>query len=365
MKRLLTGAIPFVVVVGACGITPRPRIMTQADTVAERGAAREAEQFAPQAFLHAERLREQAHSAYRGDDLPVAQILSEHAIAAYNHAFVLARLAKAEHRKTRAQQDLEAAKKELDQLDEQQKRVAAEADDLEMRIKVARDAEPLGPNEPTSPQRERARLDAARSLALQARLLCASTRLLEGEKDTVQEQMKALDALDATLAGRPEVAPIDAAVRLRSACLERLTLTRRAAARDSPAAGAADALLAELGDAGGLFVFRDDRGVVVTLRGLFSRGAELTAASESQLERLGRVAKAHPTFPVLVVVHGPSGAQDEARARSVVHALESAGATRVEVHLAGDVQPVVDPNRQGAKERNVRIEVVFVAPTPT
>jgi flagellar motor protein MotB len=337
--------------------------MSQADAVSEGAAAQEAHRLAPQAFLHAERLRREAHAAYRDDDLPVAQILSEHAIAAYSHAFVLARLAKAEQRREQARLELERAQQVLAQLDEQQQRVATEADDLEMRIKVARDAEPLAPNEPTSPKRERARLEAARSLALQARLLCTSTRLLDSKANGLSEDLKALDALDAVLAGQPEATPIDEAVRLRSACLERLTLTRRAATRRAPAAGAADALLAELGDAGGLFVFRDDRGVVVTLRGLFSRDAQLTPTAQAQLAMLGRVAKAHPDFPVLVVSHGDSSAVDDARMTAIVGALKAAGALEVEQHNAGDVQPVVDPARRGARERNTRVEIIFVAPT--
>ena len=363
MSRWVLGTLPLVVLFAACGITPRPRVMTQADAVSDGAAAREAERLAPQAFLHAERLRDKAHEAYRDDDLPAAQILSEHAIAAYSHAFVLARLAKAQQRKERARKELEDAEKSLAQLDDQQQRVAAEADDLEMRIRVARDAEALASNGPTSPERERARLDVARSLALQARLLCTSARLLDDDSKELSEHLEALAGLDKALAGRPDVTPIDEAVRLRSVCLQRLTLTRRDATRQAPAAGVADALLAELGDAGGLFVFRDDRGVVVTMRGLFSRGAQLTPGAEGQLAMLGRVAKAHPDFPILVVVHGGSDEGSSERANALVRALQAAGAGRVEFHLAGDAQPVVDPSKQGARDRNTRVEVVFIAPS--
>ncbi len=363
MRHLVWGLAPFLAVLAACGITPRPRILSQADAVAEGRAAQAAERLAPQAFLHAEQLREKAHAAFADDDLPVAQILSEHAIAAYDHAFVLARLAKAEERRQHAQEDLERAEQALHQLDKQQQLVAAEADDLEMRIRVVRDAEPLPRNAPTSAKREQARWEVARSLALQGRLLCTSARLLDDQSPELQEHHAALDVLDKALAARPEVVPVDDAIRLRSACLERLTITRRGPTQDAPAAGASDALLAELGDAGGLFVFRDDRGIVVTLRSLFAQGAQLTPAAEGQLAMLGRVAKAHPTFPVLVVVHGEPGAAPTARGDAIVEALRRGGAGRVELHLAGDAQPVVEPGRRGARERNSRIEIVFVAPT--
>ena len=43
--------------------------------------------------------------------------------------------------------------------------------------------------------------------------------------------------------------------------------------------------------------------MVVTLRGLVAGGGKLTKLGSERLQALGRVAKAHPEFPVLVVVH--------------------------------------------------------------
>ena len=350
----------------ACGTSPRPRIMREVDAVRAGAAAKEAEQYAPQAFAHALKLQEQAEKAHVDDDMGGAQILSEHALAAFQHAFVLARLAKAQRRLAAAESELEDAQKQLHALDAEQQKVAAEADDLEMRAKVMRDALPLAPNEPASPEREKARRNAARSLAMQGQLLCAAARLLDPNATGVTEHTQSLGALDKTLADRAVAVPIDEAIRLRSACLRSLTLARRPTTREVPAAGLADALLTRLSEAGGLYPFRDDRGVVVVLRDAVSGAGKVTAQGAEHLALLGRTAKAHPAFPVLVVVHSARGGPSrhaKARADAVERALKEAGAPTVEARTAGDSQPVVDRKRKGASERNERIEIIFVAPS--
>ena len=350
----------------ACTTSPRPRIMREVAAVRAGAAAKEAEQFAPQAFAHAEQLREKAEKAHADDDMAGCQILSEHALAAFNHAFVLARLAKAQRRLAMAESELADVQKQLQALDSEQQQVAAEADDLEMRIKVVEDALPMVPNEPSSPEREKARADAARSLAMQAQLLCASTRLLDPSAPGLSEQTQALAKLEKALGERPAAIPIDEAIQLRTACLRSLTLARRPATRQAPAAGQADDLLARLSETGDLNPFRDDRGVVVVLRGIVSGSGRVTQAGAERLAALGRTAKANPTFPVLVVVHSARGGpakDDQLRSRAVEKALREAGAPTVESRVAGDSQPVVDRKRKGASQRNERIEIVFVSPS--
>jgi hypothetical protein len=349
-----------------CATNPRPRIMSQVDAVRSGPAGQEAKRLAPQGYAHAEALRQQAEQAHRNDDLAGAQILSEHALAAYHHAFALARLARAQRRLAEAQARLAKAQTQLVALGERQQRVAAEADNLELRIKVFRDALPLVPNEPTTPERERARLHAARSLAQQGQLLCAATRLLSPAAEDLAEHLDRLQALERKLDDRPSTVPIDEAIGLRSSCLRLLTLARRPATRKAPAAGQSDALLSALSREGDLFPFRDDRGVVVTLRAVVTGQGTLTKAGAQRLALLGRVAKAHPGFPVLVVVHSARGVattRDEAAAKAVCQALTEAGARKVEAKTVGDAQPVVDPAAEGAAARNARVEVVFVSPS--
>jgi flagellar motor protein MotB len=111
--------------------------------------------------------------------------------------------------------------------------------------------------------------------------------------------------------------------------------------------------------------------VTVTLRNLF-KGEALTPAASSRLAELGRIAAAHPTFPVVVVLHqdkepakkGKDQRDERAqmsRAELVVKALKAERAPRVELVLAGAALPVVNP--EGAdRARNARVEVVFVTP---
>jgi hypothetical protein len=102
--------------------------------------------------------------------------------------------------------------------------------------------------------------------------------------------------------------------------------------------------------------------VVVTLRTI-REGGKLGAKASEKLGELGRVAKAHPDFPLLVVTHDARpGSKDDGLGAQVVEALKAAGASRVEAQRAGSTTPVVPPNRAGAAARNERIEVVFVSP---
>ncbi len=82
-----------------------------------------------------------------------------------------------------------------------------------------------------------------------------------------------------------------------------MPVVRRAATPGlARAPGLRDAALAEISATGKLDPARDDRGVAVTLRGVFG-GAALTPAGEARLAELGKIAAAHPSFPVALVLH--------------------------------------------------------------
>jgi outer membrane protein OmpA-like peptidoglycan-associated protein len=196
---------------------------------------------------------------------------------------------------------------------------------------------------------------------MDARLLCIAAQMLSPAATAPADAFKALDALDAELDKSPARPPIDSAVRLRAGCLAALTEARRPNTEAAPEAGAADALLDELAKAS-LEPARDDRGVAVAFRDLFD-GAALKGPAKERLAALGQVAKAHPTFPVLVVLHGArgrAGATDTERANAIAQALRAGGASRVEAKAVGDALPVAPPPQP--KARNERAEIVFVAP---
>jgi hypothetical protein len=358
-----------------------------------RGAlAADARVHAPSALAHAEKLRREAEAAFEDDDVAGSQILADHALAAYAHAHALSRVARADMAARAAEADLTKSRTELASLEADQARESAELDALELRIKVVRDAQAIVPSGPADPAREKARLAAARALTLQARLLCGAARLLLAEpRDVVDPKAKpaptappgpgvatpaelgkdleaataAVTKLEAELATSPAAAPIDSATRARAGCLSALTAVRRAGTSVTRAPGAGDALLAQLSATRQLSPGRDDRGVVVTLRNAF-RGDALAPTFEQTLGELGRIAAAHPRFPLVVVVHDAEAAARarpgaQARADAAARALKASGATRVETVLAGGAAPVVDPG--GAdRARNARLEVVFVTP---
>ncbi len=359
------------VVLAACAGAPRPRVLGEADAAAESPAARESSELAPQAHASAEKVRRAAEAAQARGDFAGAQILGEHSLAAYEHAFVLSRYVKAEARVSEAEAELANAKARLSELEEEQQRLAAEADGLELRIKVTLDREPLEKMPPASPERLLARYDAARALASEARLLCLATELLAPQQASLEKAREGLAKVEIELgqnSRKEDLFPRASAAR--TACLTELTLARRPATAKAPETGVTDRLLVELTETQKLFAFRDDRGVVVSLRGAVDGQGVPTKEGEALLELLGRTAKAHPDFPLLVVVHtasvkgvkekGPSDAA-LAQAKGVTSALETAGAKAVRSEIAGSAQPVADPRLPGAAERNARIEVIFVS----
>jgi hypothetical protein len=360
------------VVVACAASTPTPRVLDEAEAVAESPAAKESSELAPQAHANAENLRKAADAAKAQGDFSGAQILGEHSLAAYEHAFVLSRYVKAEQRMVQAEAARSKVKQQLTELEEQQQRLSAEADGLELRIKVTLDKEPLEKMPQASPERQLARQQAARALASEARLLCLATELLAPQQATLEKARESLAKLELELSqGSKKDDLFPRATTARSACLTELTLARRPGTAKAPDAGLTDRLLVELTETQKLFAFRDDRGVVVSLRGVVDGQGTPTSEGAALLALLGRTAKAHPDFPLLVVVHtaGSGTSKDKSQdknaaviASGVVSSLQKAGAAVVRSDIAGSAQPVADARLPGAAERNARVEVVFVSP---
>jgi outer membrane protein OmpA-like peptidoglycan-associated protein len=374
----------------ACGAPARPPAMARMSEVHAAPATTEAEAWAPQAHAHAVELEAQAESALRGGDTEAAALIAERAIAAHQHAWALMRLARAERRRLEAEKELAEQRRVLSELRAQHQRLTAEAAALELRVQVARSALPVPPHETSPGERREARRRAAAALSAQARLLCVGARLL-GEDPRVAPVLARLDELDQKLTAGAEAKSIETATELRSACLDIISEIRhqnsKPAARSSraapatalasseaPAASAAvrasaaplpaDALLEEL-SAAGAAPSRDDRGVSVSLRNLFGPDGKLTERARPELERLVRVAEAHPEFPVLLVGHSSSerGTSEVGRQLELLRtALADSGVAKLAVASVGDRQPLLPPRLPSARARNQRIELVFVAP---
>lgn len=380
MKRLV--AVAFVLSLAACAPMPRPPVFAEVDAVRENPANAAPRTLAPTAYAHADKLHAEARAAFDAGDIAGSQILAERALAAYAHALVYARIARAEAEAKEAGTALAASQSEVSALDAEQARVAAEVATLEARIRVSRDAQPIIPSGNTNPAREAARLAAARSLALEAKMLCTGARLLlpsipEGSSLPVGAPdrtalVSQLDEADLVVAKTSEslaaggLAPIDLATRARAGCLSVLTSMRRAMTPAAKAPGKGDVLLGEISATRLFSPFRDERGVVVTLRDVFG-GDKLSSGAAQRIETLGRIAKANPGFPLAAVVHvdkEPSVKDDaasKARADALQAAFRSAGIASINVMQAGAAAPVVDP-AGSERKRNARVEIVFITP---
>jgi hypothetical protein len=283
---------------------------------------------------------------------------------------------RAERVAVEVRQEAETADHALAKIEVEQQRVTADIAALESRIQVAEVTEPVAASEPATPERERARQEATRTVALQARLTCAAAALLarsatispEAAADLGEAQQQL--AAFASLAAQAAAAPIDGAMRVRARCLAALTAVRRALPAPAATTGeAADALLEALSEAGHGAPRRDERGVVLTLRGLFV-GDALSAAGKKTLAEIASVAQRFARFPVMVLVHHEvepaerDRTRSEARGAAVVAALEQVlgpGAIGA-AHQLGAAEPLVDP-RSSYRQRNERVEIVLVAPT--
>lgn len=344
---------------------------------------RDVQSLAPQVFAAADAELRLAKEAQARNDSTGAELHAERSLAMYNQAIALARLARAAQDEATANAALTTATEQAQRLAADRKAIDHEADDLEKKLRVAREAQQPPSSGPADPERERARVVAAQALVTQARLLCGAARLVSAQAPGLGDAETAVAALEAS---KTAVA-IDPAARARAACLGSLTKARRAAGEG---ADQADTLLGELSQASAsgsgaaqaqvqgaaqanakrgadLAPARDERGVVVTLRSAF-KGDKLTPEAEASLKDLGRVGAAHPTFAVQVVLHdaqAPSAAETSAnqkRGEAITAALTSSGvaAAKLKVEQAGARAPIVDPKDARHRDRNARIEIVFI-----
>jgi len=363
----------------ACASTPRSALLDKVSEMRNAPASKEAETWAPQVHAHAIEQEKRAQQALAAGDASAAEIFAGGALAAHEHAWVLARLARAERRRLAAQAEIEEQRRALAELQAQEQRLRAEAADMELRARVLKNALPLAAHEVASPERADARRKAAAALATQGRLLCVAARML-GETDAIQEPLARLDELERELEAGKGARMLETATELRSQCLRVISGVRRKQARAGEPAGnvastppassvpaasvPADLVLAEL-SAAGQAPARDERGVAVVLRDVFAADGSLNAAGRAQLQRLGETAKAHPDFPLLLVGHTGGGTARptmERQLATLTTELRGLGIERVAAHDAGARQPLLPPQLPRARERNQRIELVFVAP---
>ena len=247
-----------------------------------------------------------------------AEFLAEESIATYEEAASLAGLSVSARREAEEHALVESFTRELADTEASIATTLQEIDALEARLRIA--------NADGSVPGEAGPLSAAERTVLkdvlwQGAISCTAAKLLRRASPAADpkqaDPMPALDATETALGGlladKDTSKPVDRAAfhAYREACLQALT-----SARTARVSGKADQLMTEvskmlashaLGRAS-----RDERGVRVVMKGVFD-GAKLKPDAAESWSALARVAKAHPDFPVAVVVYrgtGNTGADD-------------------------------------------------------
>lgn len=357
---------------GCGGASMRVAALDDVERVRAGADAQQGAKEAPEAFARAEQERRIALAAHASGDDVAATLHAQRALAAYTHALVVGRLGRAATEQADAQKALDDTTTQAQAVDASRAKLEHDAQDLEQRLRIARDRLLPAASAAAPADREAARQVAVRLMTVEARLLCDAAQLVAADATGgagLSDALADLGKLEDRVSKNASPAPIDDAARARARCLDVLTRARRTGGDD---AGAADTLLAELSASGGWAPARDERGVIVTLHDAF-QGAALSTDAASRLKELGRVAAAHPGFAVQIVVHdaqapagGKGGAKDPTdaqRADAATQALVSGGAAsgKLQTELAGARAPLVDPADAKARGRNERLDVVFIA----
>jgi len=353
---------------GATGVTNN--VVLDMERIRSAPDVQQAANYAHEELALAENERAASQAAEHEGDHVSAGLYAGQAIASYSNAVVLARLARATRLADEASADLSRDDARAQKLAAERGEAERDADELGKKLQISREALAPAGSGHADPEREAARLVAARALAAQARLLCGAARLLSPSLDGLDGATQDVTALEAQLEKPAKGAtPIDAAARARATCLALLTRARRTSDASTTQAEP-DVLLSDLSATGQFSPSRDERGVVVVLRDAF-KGTTLTPDAAKLLGELGRVAVAHPAFAVQVVIHDatpPSSGETSAdlqRATAAAGAIVSAGEPemRVKAETAGARAPIVDPRDARHRGRNARLEVVFVSPS--
>lgn len=367
-RRLVLALLGVAASLG-CSAAARPLILDRVDAERSAPLVVQAQSESHAMYAKAESLRAQADAAVRAGDVASAELYGEHAIAAYEHAVAIARRIAAKTRKDREAERRARAEEHLTADAAARTEVERDADRLEGEIAVRREALLPATSGKTDGAREAARWVAVRANVTTADALCTGAGLLAPQAKGLADAKSLLADVSSKVESGKGDAPIDASMRARALCLSALTHARDVVVAGGGPSG--DALLAELSGMGGLSPVRDERGVVATLPQLppadatFDGGAKPTKKGKDALDALGRVAKTHPTFAVVVVVHSAGAAmtkRDQERGAAVKQALVAAGADggKLAVQLAGAKLPAFDPTDGKLKAKNERVEVIFV-----
>jgi len=358
MKRI---PVLFALLISAaCGSPPPPPLASLDAANAVKMRALAAQPAVPDAIKEGDEQSARAREAQRAGDTLLADLYAERAMATYARAEALSRLAHADKALSDNSAALNRSEEERRALHAERIQAETRGAELERELIVLKDSAVPESSGKADPKREAARLVAANSLALDARLICGAAKLVGATTNSIAALENELASIERTLESRktPGGPAIDAAGRLRAKCLALLTSTRRASSENS--VSKTDALLSEISASalGRFLPSRDERGIVLRL-------SPMPATEAKQVYReVARVSTAHPDFALQIVQHDSTPTPNEAqRLESIVSALAEAGVDRARIAsvAAGMRAPLADPTNAAKRPQNARIEIVFVS----
>jgi len=344
----------------SCAKPPAPAVFGDVAAVRARSGMDETRRLAPQTVAEAERLTRLAEQAHSDGEPALAQFAAERALAAYARADVEARLGRTEEGLRAALADQARLETDRATLTRRQTEAARELSELDLRLGIERDLDVTMDIGQASPEREAARAKAARFTATEARLLCASARLLGADRSKVALLDASLDQLEESLTEATSPAPLPEATQLRADCLTILGETRRPSLLAHPADPASDRLLAALAEAGFGPRF-EDRGIVISVP--VTRGKSgMSPATRDRLKLLAKMAQAHEVG-LLVVSFAGAGtrpARSEALLAEAKRLFGEEGVTRLEGEALAESARWTPREAKQARETTEELEIVFV-----
>ncbi len=367
MRNFALALLGSTMLLAACAThaPPAKDVTTDARRVRDGADMADAKAQAPQIFAQGDEEIARARAQIAEGDETGASIHAETAQALFYRARVQGRLARAQANALDADRQATNAQTERESLEKTRRDLTRTSEELDVKLRIAREKAFPAPSGPASPERDQARRAAAKSLEAEARLLCTAARLIGATDDEATQAEADITSLEreASATGAQGLTAgqeLDKAARVRVRCLSVLEHARK----DEVRAGSAnDALLTSLG-AAGFAPSRAEQGVAVTLTGAFE-GARLGAAANQKLTELGRIAR-EEKVGVELVIHDdkdPASADaDKAKGELAVAALVSGGAERakVKLELAQARLPLFDHKDAARRAKNARVEVIFV-----
>jgi hypothetical protein len=365
---------------GGCGGASTHYVpdVASAESLSKGPRAESAKALAPNLVAEANLELAAAKKDVAAGDEVTAALHAQRSVAAMQRAFVVARLAKASADETQAKAASADASAALQKTHAERAKVEADVDELEKKLRIAREVALPPESGATDPARAAARLRAAASLVAEARLLCGAARLLDPQAKGLAEAETAVTEADAQIKGpaKPAAAgkqkplePIDSAGRARVGCLAALTQGRRGTGETSQRAEDPDVLFAELSASAAQrtpssLPARDERGVMLTFRDVW-KGSDLTETGKQALAQVALVARSHANVGVQLVVHESEtrpAAETQKKIDTALAALEAGGVPkgRLRGENAGASINVVSPADSQNRGRNARLDVVFV-----